>query len=204
MMPVLGQVDLFLGQALHVFKHLRGEFTRASLLLELRRHILTHHKSETFWSELRSRAALERRSAIGLATALYLTEHLMGATVPDPVRQWSADILPEPIRNWVRRYGARVVLGNPPGTKLFLIMQHELERHGIGTEVKRSARNVLLPAQLPRMVIRAHPNEKHSIRIRRYAMQFGVVLGRLRFHILEGLRYLIEARRWRRITGEAR
>jgi hypothetical protein len=202
MMPVLGQVDLFLGQALHVFRHLRGEYTRASLLLELRRHILTHQDNEKFWGELRSRAALDRRSAIGLATALYLTEHLMGPTVPEPVHDWSVDILAEPIRNWVRRYGHRVVLGDPPGTKLFLMLQHELERLGI--EGKRPARNVLLPAQLPRMVIRAHPSEKLAIRIRRYAMQIGVVLSRLRFHTLEGLRYLIEARRWRRFAGEAR
>src|SRR5262249_35683119 len=41
-MPVLSPVDLLLGQGLHAFKHLCGEFTRAAHLLEFRRHVIAH------------------------------------------------------------------------------------------------------------------------------------------------------------------
>jgi len=201
-MPSLGRVDLFLGQALHVFKHLCGEFTRASLVLELRRHILTYRDDERFWTELQLRASTNRRSTIGLATALYLTEHLMGTTVPDSVYSWSKDNLPDRIRHWVRTYGHRVVLGNHPGTKLYLLLQHELTRNGIGGQ--RAARSALLPSQLPPMVIRPLTNENYLVRFRRYRMQFGIVLGRMRFHVIEGFRYIIEARRWRRLEGASR
>ena len=39
-MPVLSPVDLFLGQGLHVYKHVYSEFSRAAHLLEFRRHVL--------------------------------------------------------------------------------------------------------------------------------------------------------------------
>jgi hypothetical protein len=202
MTPVLGRTDLFLGQALHVFKHVCGEFTRASLLLELRRHILAYRNDKAFWDEVQLRATRDQRSAVGFATAMYLTEHVFGKTVPGFARSWAVHSLPDQIGAWVRTYGLRVMLGDNPGTKLHLLLQHELVRQGI--ERKRSVRSVLLPYQLPPMVIRGLPNERHSVRIRRYTMQFRIVVSRLRFHVVEGLRYLVEARRWRRLAGESR
>jgi hypothetical protein len=47
-MPVLAPVDLFLGQALHLFKHLSSEFTRTAHLIEFRRHVLTRCKDDSF------------------------------------------------------------------------------------------------------------------------------------------------------------
>jgi hypothetical protein len=201
-MPTLGSTDLFLGQALHVFKHLCGEFTRASQIVELRRHILAYAADMAFWDELELRAASDRRSTIGLGAALYLTEHVLGASVPESVRSSTTNNLPDRIRCWVRRYGHRVVLGNQPGTKLYLLLQDELVRNGIGE--RRSARKVLVPTQLPPMVIRPFRNENYLVRFHRYMMQFGIILSRVQFHVIEGLRYLVEARRWRRLEGAAR
>lgn len=201
-MPVLDQADLFLGQALHVFKHLSGEYTRASLILELQRHVLARQDSHHFWDELRSRAMANRRAEMGLGIALYLTEFLMGRVVPEAARSWTVDNVPDRIRAWIQTYVHRVILQNPPGTKLYLLLQKELQPYGI--EGRRSARKVLLPRRLPRMVIGPCPEEEISIRLRRYTMQFVIVLSRVQFHIFEGLRYVIEARRWRRSAGESR
>ena len=52
---------------------------------------------------------------------------------------------------------------------------------------------------LPPTVIRAFPNETLSVRIRRYYMQLELILTRLRFHVVEGIRFAVESRRWRRI-----
>ena len=48
-MPVLSPVDLFLGQGLHVYKHVfREEFSRAAHLLEFRRHVLFRFHDDRF------------------------------------------------------------------------------------------------------------------------------------------------------------
>src|SRR6201999_4504175 len=41
--PVLGSVEQFIGQASHILKHIRGEWTRLSWLLEFR-HSMLHWK----------------------------------------------------------------------------------------------------------------------------------------------------------------
>ncbi len=50
-MPVLSSVDLFIGQGMHVFKHICGEFSRAAHLLEFYRHIKTRLQDQDFWSD---------------------------------------------------------------------------------------------------------------------------------------------------------
>jgi hypothetical protein len=94
------------------------------------------------------------------------------------------------------------MLGDHPGTKLYLILQDELERCGV--EGKRSMRSSLLPAQLPPPVIRPFANEGLGTRIRRNLMQLATILERAKFHVIEGIRYAVEARRWRRLGGSLR
>lgn len=42
-----------------------------------------------------------------------------------------------------------------------------------------------------------------AVRLARYRLQLHFILLRLRFHIVEGLRYALESRRWRREMGRA-
>ena len=53
-MPVLSPVDLFLGQGMHVYKHVCGEFSRTAHLLEFYRHVLARRQDDVFWEELQS------------------------------------------------------------------------------------------------------------------------------------------------------
>jgi len=53
-------------------------------------------------------------------------------------------------------------------------------------------------------VIRAFPNESLSVRIRRHYMQLQLISARLRFHVVEGIRIIVESRRWRRMKSLAR
>ncbi len=55
-MPVLAPVDLLLGQGLHVFKHICGESSRASHMLEFRRHVLARRNDNEFWDQLQKTA----------------------------------------------------------------------------------------------------------------------------------------------------
>jgi hypothetical protein len=195
-MPVLSSVDLFLGQGLHAYKHVNSEFSRTAHLLEFRRHVLMRRKDDTFWDELRSRAEKDPRASLGLGIVTLLITSVMGNFAPEALTDWTVRRLPRPARLWVKLYGRRAVFGNAPGSKLYLLLQRELE--SVDDSAKRSLRQALLPRRLPPVIVRASADETLLIRVHRYRMQLQFILLRLRFHIVEGLRYTWESYRWRK------
>jgi hypothetical protein len=194
-MPVLSPVDLFLGQGLHVYKHICGEFSRTAHLLEFRRHVLFRRNDNTFWDELQSTAGENPRASLGLGLVTLLITRTMGDFAPEAFTNWTVGRLPRPARLWVKLYGRRAVFGSFPGSKMYLLLQRELESAGV--PAKRSLRQALLPSRLPPAVIRASIDETLSTRIRRYRMQLHFIISRLRFHLVEGLRYTWASYRWR-------
>lgn len=196
-MPVLSSVDLLLGQGLHAYKHVCSEFSRASHLLEFRRHVLSHRDDNDFWNDLQSRANENPRASLGLGVVTLLITRIMGDFAPEALTTWTVRRLPRPVQLWVELYERQAVIGNFPGSKLYLLLQRELEAAGV--PARRSIRQTLLPSRLPPPIIRAFPNEGWSVRLGRYRMQLYFILFRLRFHILEGIRYRWESRRWRQL-----
>ncbi len=195
-MPMFSPVDLFLGQAMHAFKDVCSGFSRASHLLEFYRHMLTRRDDDVFWRELRVRAEGDRKTCLGIGVVTYLIASIMGNFAPEALTSWTVDVLPSPARLWVDLYGRRTALGKPPGTKLYLLLQKELETAGVSAS--RPATKSLWPSRLPPAVIRAAEDETLSTTIARYRIQVRFISSRLRFHIVEGLRYTAEAYRWRR------
>jgi hypothetical protein len=195
-MPVLSPADLFLGQGMHVFKDVCNSMPRTSHVLEFYRHVLTRWHDDAFWRDLRSLTAGDRRASIGLGVVTCLLTSVMGDFAPDALTSWTVNELPGPIRLWVETYGRRVVFGKSPGSKLYLLLQSELESAGIVQ--RRSIKAALLPSRLPPAIIRPVPNETLSFRFSRYRLQGWFICSRLRFHLVEGLRYAWEAYRWRR------
>jgi len=193
-MPVLSPVDLFLGQGMHAFKHICSEFSRTAHLLEFRRHVIARYGDVAFWSELRARAQEFPRAPIELGVITLLITHVMGGFAPASFTNWTVDRLPVCARLWVQLYGPRVVFAGFPGSKLYLLLQKELAASGI--PAKRSLRCALLPLSLPPLIAHARPNETPLMRVRRYCTQVRFILFRLRFHIVEGVRYLYESLRW--------
>jgi Uncharacterised nucleotidyltransferase len=200
-MPLLSPVDLMLGQGLHAFKHICGESSRTAHLLEFRRHVLNRRDDNAFWRELQVATENDPRASLGLGVVTLLITRVMGEFAPEAFTNWTVDGLSRPVRLWVEIYGHRVALGSYPGNKLYLLLQGELEFAGIPR--KRSRRQALLPSRLPPPVIRALPNEALPARIRRYSMHLQLILERLRFHIVEGFRFALESRRWRRMKEVA-
>ena len=194
-MPVLSPVDLFLGQALHVYKHIQSEFSRAAHLLEFRRHVLSRRGDDNFWDELRSVAEEDPRASMGLGLVTLLITRVTGNFAPEALTNWTVDRLPHSARLWVKLYGRRVVFESFPGSKLYLLLQSELRSSGV--PARRSLRQALLPSRLPPVIVRASADETLLKRIRRYRVQVDFILLRLRFHIVEGLRYTRESYRWR-------
>ena len=193
-MPVLSSVDLFLGQGLHVYKHLASEFSRTAHLLEFRRHALTRRNDETFWQELRIAANGDPVTCLRLGVVALLITHVMDEFAPDAFAEFTVRSLPSSAKLWVEWYGRRAVFQDFPGSKLYLLLQRELEFAGV--PAKRSLRQALFPSRLPPSLIRASGKETLTIRLRRYRMQLQFVFSRLHFHIVEGLRYAWEFYRW--------
>ena len=193
-MPVLSPVDLFLGQGLHVYKDICSEFLRTAHLLEFRRHVLVRRHDDAFWNKLRSVATENPRASLGLGVVTQVITHVMGNFAPEALTSWTVQRLPPPALLWIEIYGRSAVFKKFPGNKRYLILQRELEAAGV--PAKRSLRRALLPLCLPPPVTRASANENLSLRIRRYHQQVKQIFLRLRFHIVEGIRYYWESRRW--------
>ena len=194
-MPMLSPVDIFRGQAMHIFKDVCCGTSRTAHLLEFYRHVLSRRDDDAFWRELRCRAEGDRSTCFGIGMVTYLVASILGDFAPKALTAWTVEVLPPSVCLWVHRYGRHTVLGNHPGTKFFLLLQKELESAGIPRRswVKKS----LWPSRLPPIVIRGSSGEPFSTRIARYRVQLRFVFERLRFHIVEGIRYTLESRRWR-------
>ncbi len=198
-MPVLHPVDLFLGQGLHLYKHVCGEFWRTAHLIEFRRHVLARYGDRVFWQELRWLAEGNLQATVGLGVIVLLISNTMGDFAPEELACWTADALPVRIRLWVERYGHQAVFASHPGSKLYLVLQQELERAGLAA--KRSRRHALLPSRLPPAIAHASANETLAARLVRYRRQGDFILFRLRFHLVEGMRYLWESNRWQQYVN---
>ena len=199
-MPVLPAVDAFVGQGLHVYKHICGEFSRAAHLVEFRRHVLSRRGDRPFWNELHAAAKDNRRIGLGLGVVTLLITQVMGEFAPEALSEWSVRHLPQDVRLWAQMYGNRAVLESFPGSKLYLLLQSAVEEAGV--PAKRPVRHSLIPSRLPPPTIKAAPSEPLLTRFSRYRMQLGFILHRLRFHVVEGLRYLWELYRWRRLKSQ--
>jgi hypothetical protein len=193
--PVLSAVDLFLGQGMHAYKHLNGEFSRAAHLVEFRRHVLHRRNDDAFWRDLQSRIEDDPRACLGLGVVTLLITRLMGDFAPEAFTKFTVHRLPPSARLWVELYGRGAVLQSFPGSKLYLLLQRELESAGV--PAKRSLRESLFPSRLPPALIQASGSESAAVRIRRYSLQLHHIFSRVRFHFVEGLRYIWESYRWR-------
>jgi len=194
-MPVLSPIDLFIGQGLHLYKHICSEFSRTAHVVEFRRHIVERYHDHEFWRALQ--ANLEFRPGIRLRVALviYLISRVTGSFAPQILTAWIAEGLPADAILWVDRYGARAVLASFPGSKLYLLLQQSMEVCGVISD--RSIQRSLLPRSLPQRIDSAAENENIFARVKRHQRQLSYTFLRARFHAVEALRYFCESYRWR-------
>ena len=199
-MPVLAPVDLFLAEGLHACKHVCAEFVRSAYLVEFRRHALFRRGDDAFWRALERRGVENARAPIGLGVTTLLITLVTGEFAPQALTCWTADRVPPAVRLWLELYAHRVVLGSYPGSKFHLLLERKL---GDSCPLpQRTLRESMIPLRVPRPVIHASPNEALTVRARRYWMLLEYILLRLRFHLVEGLRFARELRRWRRVVHQ--
>lgn len=194
--PALSVGDLFVGQAMHLFGHLRSACTRLAWLLEYTRHVSARYDDREFWGEVEecSKAQSQMPIAIGLVT--FLSAQIFAAHAPNLLETWTVDRLTAGVRMWANHYGRRALLADFPGTKLYLLLEDELARGESSWQKK--TRGGLIPLHRAPTIVYKGPEDDIFKRVRREAYQARFVLFRLRFHIVEGLRYMIESARWKR------
>jgi len=200
MLSSLSPADIFLQQALHLFKHIGGEYTRVSWVLEYWRHVLARRDDNTFWREVKSLADSEPQAHIAIGAVTLLATHLFGEFAPRELTRWSMDRLSPDVRLWIETYGRRAVLAEFPGSKLYLLLRQQLSaqrRHG-----RTPLRRFIFPAHLPPRITHGKTGKAWLPRLMQYRTQASFVFLRLRFHLVEGLRYAVESSRWqRRLKG---
>ena len=194
--PSLQPPEQLVGQAVHILEHLCGAATRPAWLFEYKRHVDLHANDRSFWVEVQELAAGVPRAAVAIGVASLLATQLFGGETPAMLNEWTLDRLPPTVRLWVERYGRRAVLADFPGTKLYLLLREQLQDANGGWQQEHRRR--LLPVGLPARIIRLDRSASAWKRVRTEFYQLRYILYRARFHVVEGLRYKIEAARWKR------
>lgn len=193
--PVLSPGDQFLVQALHLLLHLRSAYTRPSWLLEYKRNLSVHRDERIFWDQVQESSRAHRYAPIAIGLATLLSTQLFGGGASAQLNEWTLDRLPTAVRRWADLYGRKAVLADNPGTKLHLLLEDELPCSDTSWRNKRRS---LFPLRCETRIGHADPNESLGKRLLREYYQARFVLFRLRFHVVEGLRYALEVWRWKR------
>lgn len=197
LLPTLSPADIFLNQCTHLYGHFRAEFTRSSWGLELGRHIRARQDDPSFWLQVAELAGDSTENLTAIAVSLIAVENLYRVSAPARFRLWATSALSAPMLLWAHRYGTSALLSDYPGTKFHFLLDTVLPSSQTAGKAPRSP----FPRKFPKMVTQVAPNENLAGRLRRYHAQVVFLTRRSRFHILQGLRLLVERRRWRALCG---
>ena len=192
LIPALSAADSMVQQALHLMKHLCGEHTRVSWVLEFWRHAGLQQHDRAFWNDARAIAAGEPQADLALAMSVWLASDLFGPIPHGAAEHWAADRIPDGVMLWLRRYARELLLSDSCASKLYLLLRRQLPS---GRDRKGTAR-LMIPLCLPARITQPSPDETLMDRMARYRIEASYSWQRLRFHLLEGLRYGVEAVCW--------
>ncbi|WP_197413938.1 nucleotidyltransferase family protein [Terracidiphilus gabretensis] len=192
---VLSAADILVQQAKHLMKHLCSEFTRLSWALEFRRHVQARCGDWSYWREVEAIAAGEMHGDLAMGVALWVAEEFFGKVPMEMPRQWSAEALPARVLLWLKRYTRTQLMSDEIRSKLYVLLNREMPS---GVIEERSTQKILFPHYLPLPILRSKPREKLAERLQRYVVETDFFFRRLQFHVIEGVRFGIEASRWRR------
>lgn len=127
--------DTFIVQTLHGFRHFLGSWLRVAWLFEIHSFFVRYSENDAIWLAIKTRAGDEPalRNAFGLM--LQLTDRLFMSPIPTVMRDWCIEPLPDPLKQWVLKFGMRWVLSGLSGSKLSLFAHKEFIRNA---RVRRS------------------------------------------------------------------
>ncbi len=191
----LSQEDVIIAQVLHVFRHVLSSWVRLSWLWEIY-YFLSHHADDPLlWSAVRERAGNDPLLKNAFGFVLGLTNRLFASPIPEVLRCWCVDTLPDRINCWVSEFGTRWALSEIVGSKLSLFVHKEFVRE---PELWRAYfwRRMLPFAGKPAL---SKTNSRSTRRLRGFTMQHRLFQARrLVFHARSLVSFPVEAWRWKR------
>jgi hypothetical protein len=194
--PVLPECDKFIAQALHLFKHLRSEWTRVSWILEYASYVKFHCEDDVLWLEVSKNVSQDTEAMVALGAATLIANQTFGIVSIPSILAFAMDNLPIPVRLWIERYGSKVLMAKFPGTKLYLLLEKALDDgNAIGSS---SVRDKLVPFHRPRRIVSSSSGERWSQIARTYLAQHRYNVFRLWFHLVNSFFYMIEVPFWKR------
>jgi len=193
-LPALCGPDILVQQAIHLFKHLCGEHSRVSWVLEFWRHVEARRADREFWEQVRSIAAETPHADLALAVSGWLAADLFSAIRCEMEAYWPAVEIPAGVRAWLDCFAHDMLLSDTVGTKTYLLLLPHLPGNRKSTTAKRR----IFPLYLPARITQAAENETLLARLGRYRIEAHYCLGRLQFHCVGGARYAIQAYLWQR------
>jgi hypothetical protein len=188
--PTLSREQTFILQAIHLTKHLRSEWTRASWMLELSRAIAAHSSDSSFWRKVKEYAIAKGNSA-SVGIAALATARVLACSLPAELSAGTVERLPEGVVRWISQYAERAATAQFPGSKLYVLLERELTTDK--KRFRRQRRSVLLPIRLPGSIAAPSGPRGRTRTLRANAYYVGF---RLAFHVREGLRLLRAERDW--------
>lgn len=196
----LSPADIMVQQAAHLLKHLCGEQTRLSWVLEFWRHAAARASDARFWTEAEERAKETVNGDLAMGIAFRVAGSFFGdsgACIPE---RWRSDAIPLRVRMWIDRYARPLIVTDRIGNKLYALLRAEI---GCAPHEQKKTRDILLPRVLPFRILEPRPQEGIADRFDRYSVELSFFLRRLEFHIRESMRLAVEIKRWNRATAKA-
>jgi hypothetical protein len=194
--PAHSDCDKFLGLTLHLFKHLRSEWTRASWVLEYANFIRFHCDNEQLWLEVKRCMTSSPRTKLAIGAVTLLADRHFGSKQLPNILRGAISELPVSVRLWIERYGSNVIFAKFPGTKFYLLLEKSISRKDDVESFKMRGR--LFPFHLPPKISVGREDAGLLERLKQLQVEANFVLFRLRFHVTQGIAYMIEASRWKR------
>ncbi|WP_218892354.1 nucleotidyltransferase family protein [Tunturiibacter gelidoferens] len=163
-LPILSDSDKFIAQAVHLFKHLKGEWTRAAWILEFVNFVKFNQENHTLWIEVQRHVSKSEEIALAVGVATLVSRENFAMPCLPEVLTWTISQLPRPVSLWIERYGKRIVLAKFPGTKLYLLLCRALSHAGRGELCEVSDK--LFPLRRPAKITVTNRETRLSLRLR--------------------------------------
>ena len=199
--PALCDEDAFVVQILHTCHHLFTLWLRMSSLLEIGYFLNRRTDDREFWNRTAQAIAAIPTLREFVVIVTELVSRLFAAPLPALVQAWAVKIRPAS-RVWIEHYARRCAFSDLPfyqfrlfPTVKFALFLHQQFREdaSVGKSVVR--KRLLPSARISRMAssLKKHP----SLALKPSWWGHHMFVRRSMFHILAGIRYLVEVPRWR-------